>query len=116
MPDPSFRLMSRMTQTALSKSVWLLKASADENKMGTYACAGAGDRVPSVFPGHHRRLRTRFRSCKHDIPDLSRDKESEPSAPSVVNLLSASDVFLTVATTSAAFLTEIALFILIGMI
>jgi len=33
-----------------------------------------------------------------------------------MNLLSASNVFLTVATTSVAFLTEIALFILIGMI
>ena len=38
MPDPSFNLMSRMTQTAFSKSVWLLKASADENRMGSYAC------------------------------------------------------------------------------
>ena len=28
-PDPSFRLMSRMTQVAFSKSVWLLKACAD---------------------------------------------------------------------------------------
>ena len=34
----------------------------------------------------------------------------------LMNPLSASDVFLTVATTSLAFLTEIALFILIGMI
>ena len=33
-----------------------------------------------------------------------------------MNLLSANDVFLTVATTSVAFLTEIALFIIIGMI
>src|SRR6266446_7447230 len=37
-PDPSFRLMSRMTQAALSKSVWLLKVRADENRMGSYAC------------------------------------------------------------------------------
>ena len=35
MPDPSGRLMSRMTQTAFSMSVWLLKACADENKMGS---------------------------------------------------------------------------------
>jgi hypothetical protein len=33
-----------------------------------------------------------------------------------MNPLSATDVFLTVAITSVAFLTEIALFILIGMI
>jgi len=34
-PDPSLSLMTRMTQTALSMSVWFLKASADEKGMGS---------------------------------------------------------------------------------
>ena len=38
MPDPSFRLISRMMQVAFSKSPWSLKASADENRTLSYPC------------------------------------------------------------------------------
>src|SRR5258705_1801725 len=64
MPDPSFRLMSRMTQAAASKSVWFLKASADENRMGTYACARSRRSSPSSIPESSSTTKTRFRSCK----------------------------------------------------
>ena len=34
MPDPSFKLMSRMTQTTFSKSVWFLKACCRRKQDG----------------------------------------------------------------------------------
>src|SRR5712672_4125649 len=73
MPDPSFRLMSRMTQAAVSKSVWFLKASADENRMGRYACARSRRSSPSSIPESSSTTKTRFRSCKNNIPGLSVD-------------------------------------------
>ena len=38
-PDPSPKPMSRMTHATLSKSVWPLKAPADEYRMVSYACS-----------------------------------------------------------------------------
>src|SRR5260370_4937030 len=73
MPDPSFRLMSRMTQAAVSKEVGFLKASADENRMGMYACARSRRSSPSSIPESSSTTKTRFRSCKADTPGLSAD-------------------------------------------
>ena len=56
-PDPSLRLMSRMTQAAFSKSVWLLKDCADENTMVRNRAAGADALLPSASRGHHRQLK-----------------------------------------------------------
>src|SRR5258708_16963746 len=71
-PDPSFRLMSRMTQTAFSKSVWLLKACADENTTGSYACCRSRRCTLLSIPGSSSTTKTRFRSF--DIPHLSDDE------------------------------------------
>ena len=49
--------MSRMTQTAFSKELWLLKACADENKMGSYACSRSRRCTPSASRGHRRPLK-----------------------------------------------------------
>jgi len=62
MPDPSFRLMSIMTQTAFSDTVWFLKASADENRMGRYACARSRRSGPSNIPESSSTTKTRLRS------------------------------------------------------
>jgi hypothetical protein len=72
--------------------------------LGRLGCRRRSHRAPSAFG-------TETISSLNDL--LS---GASPDARHGMNPLSAADVFLTVAIMSVAFLTEIALFILIGMI
>jgi hypothetical protein len=83
MPDPSFKLMSRMKQTAFSKSVWFLKASADENRMGSYACSRAAAGDPPIFLDRHRQLKRGSDLANTISLNCPATCRSEPAAPSV---------------------------------